>query len=280
MKNSFIIIALFLIFTGCSEQKTRKSKDNKEIEEKQLSHDELMASVMPKTHNIKTIGVLVYNGVNSLDVFGPRYILSQIMGTKTKLIALEPGNVTSVTGIEFVPDTTIDQVNELDVLVIPGGFKGTIEAAYDTKVQGWIRKIDKTTTYTTSVCTGAWILGSTGLLKGKKATTNWFRAKEMLAKYGAKFTGKRFTKDGKYWTSAGVTAGMDMSLALLEEIVGRNYAEGVMLDMEYDPFPPFEGGSPEKTNPEVLQFMTAMYAAGVDPIIMKLEKQKPEVNSK
>ncbi|SEC23811.1 DJ-1/PfpI family protein [Tenacibaculum sp. MAR_2009_124] len=280
MKNNFIIMALFLILLGCSQQQKEKSKDNEEIVEKELSHDELMASVLPKAHNIKTIGVLVYDGVNSLDVFGPRYILSQIMGAKTQLIALKLGNVTSVTGIEFVPDTTIDQVNSLDVLVIPGGFKGTIEAAYDKEVQDWIRKIDKTTTYTTSVCTGAWILGSTGLLKGKKATTNWFRAKEMLAKYGAKFTGKRYTKDGKYWTSAGVTAGMDMSLALLEEIVGRNYAEGVMLDVEYDPFPPFEGGSPEKTTPEVLQFMTTMYAAGVDPIIAKLEKEKPEVTSK
>ncbi|KQC31719.1 hypothetical protein AAY42_10365 [Flagellimonas eckloniae] len=228
----------------------------------------------PKQHNIEKVGILVYNGVNSLDVFGPRYVLCQIMGVDMKLIALKSGNVKTVTGIEFVPDTTIDKVDSLDVLVIPGGFRGTIEASYNKDVQEWIRKIDLTSTYTTSVCTGGWILGSSGLLRGKKATTNWFNAEEMMTKYGAEFTNERFSKDGKYWTSAGVTAGMDMSLALLEEIAGKNYAQGVMLDMEYDPSPPFEGGSPEKTTPHVLQFMTAMYKSGIDPIIEEMEKRE------
>ncbi|MFS4418588.1 DJ-1/PfpI family protein [Maribacter sp. 2307ULW6-5] len=189
-----------------------------------------------------------------------------------KLIALKPGNLKTVMGVEFVTDATIAEVDSLDILVIPGGFKGTIEAAYNSELQQWIRDIDRTTTYTTSVCTGGWILGSTGLLKGKKATTNWYDAEHMLKKYGATFTNERFTKDGKYWTAADVTAGMEMSLALLEEIAGRDYAQAVMLDMEYAPAQPFKGGSPEKTPKHVPDFMTKMYKAGVDPVITEMEK--------
>lgn len=263
----------FLLLISCGKQtkKQASKKIDKIAIQDTKSHEEIMASIMPKPHTIKTIGILVYDGVNTLDVFGPRYILSQIMGAKTKLIGLKSGNIKTLTGVEFVPNTTYNQIDSLDILVIPGGVRGTIEIAYNNEVLDWIRRIDKTTTYTTSVCTGGWILGSTGLLKGKKATTNWYNADAILKKYGAEFTNERFTKDGKYWTSAGVTAGMDMSLALLEDIVGRDYAQAVMLDMEYDPLPPFEGGSPEKTSPEVLQFMTAMYKAGVDPIFAEME---------
>ncbi|MEO0526721.1 MAG: DJ-1/PfpI family protein, partial [Bacteroidota bacterium] len=126
----------------------------------------------------------------------------------------------------------------------------------------------------TSVCTGGWILGKTGLLKGKSATGNWFRAKEILAENGATFTGERYTQDGKYWTSAGVTAGMDMSLAIMAELTGKDYTQAVMLDMEYDPEPPIEGGSVEKTKPEVLQFMKVMYASMADPLFEELSSEK------
>ncbi|WP_350284781.1 DJ-1/PfpI family protein [uncultured Croceitalea sp.] len=272
MKKIIGITIALCALLSCKEKMTPSNATEKEASS--LTHDEIMETVQFKEHAIKSIGILVYEGVNSLDVFGPRYVLGQLMGAKTKLIAIRPGNVKTVMGIEFVPDATIAEVDSLDILVIPGGFRGTIETAYDNDIQQWIRDIDQTTTYTTSVCTGGWILGSTGLLKGKRATTNWYDAKHMMKKYGATFTNERFTKDGKYWTAAGVTAGMDMSLALLEEIAGRDYAQGVMLDMEYDPAPPFEGGSPEKTGTEVLKFMTTMYKSGIDPIIDEMERTK------
>ncbi len=268
-----VIVAITVIGLYSCQDKNKTTVNNAVINEPLKSHDDVMQTVQFKEHDIKTIGILVYEGVNSLDVFGPRYVLGQLMGVDLKLVAIKEGNVRTVMGVEFVPDATISQIDSLDILVIPGGFKGTIEASYNEKIQQWIRKIDKTTTYTTSVCTGAWILGSTGLLDGKKAATNWYDAKNMMKKYGAVYSNERYTRDGKYWTAAGVTAGMDMSLALLEEIAGRDYAQGVMLDMEYDPAPPFEGGSPEKTSPQVLEFMSTMYKAGVDPIIQRLENQ-------
>ena len=239
------------------------------------NHDAVMEQMLgqPKK-DIKSLGILVYDGVNDLDVMGPRYVLGQLMGVTTRLIALEPGNITTVMGTEIVPNTTIAEVDQLDILVIPGGFRGTIKGAYDEELLDWIRKIDQTTTYTASVCTGGWILGATGLLKGKKATTNWYRAEEMMVKYGAEFVNERFTNDGKYWSSAGVTAGMDMSLAIMNEIWGEKYTQGVMLDMEYDPAPPIVGGSPEKTAPDVYQMMLSMYDMGVKPLVDSLEAKK------
>ncbi|MDY0071640.1 MAG: TonB-dependent receptor plug domain-containing protein [Thauera sp.] len=105
----------------------------------------------------------------------------------------------------------------------------------------------------------------------KRASTNWYREEEFLKKYKAIPANERYTRDGKYWTSAGVTAGMDMSLALLNENWGERYAQGVMLDMEYDPAPPIQGGSPEKTSWLVEWMVKAMYDAGVDPLIKRLE---------
>lgn len=224
--------------------------------------------------DIRTIGILVYDGVNDLDVMGPRYVLGQAMGVKTQLIALKSGNIKTVMGVEIVPNTVIDSVSQLDILIVPGGFKGTIEAAYDTKLHDWIRKVDQTTKYTGAVCTGVWVLGATGLLENKKASTNWYREEEFLKKYKAIPANERYTQDGKYWTSAGVTAGMDMSLAIMKDIFGDKYAQAIMLDMEYDPHPPVEGGTPDKTNWAVNWMMKAMYDGGVNPLIDSLERKK------
>jgi len=221
-------------------------------------------------HEIRSIGILVYDGVNDLDLMGPRYVLGQAM-VKTKLIALKKGNIKTVMGVEIVPNTVIDSVSQLDILIIPGGFTGTIEAIYNKDLHEWIRKIDKTTKYTGAVCTGVWVLGAAGLLENKRASTNWYKEEEFLKKYNAIPANERYTQDGKYWTSAGVTAGMDMSLAIMKDIYGDKYVQGIMLDMEYDPHPPIEGGTPEKTNWAVNWMMKAMYDAGVDPLIDKFE---------
>lgn len=224
-------------------------------------------------HEIKTIGILVYDGVNDLDVIGPRYVLGQAMGVETKLIAINKGNIKTVMGVELVPNTVIDSVSRLDVLIIPGGFTGTVEAVYNKALHTWIRKIDETTVYTGAVCTGVWILGATGLLEGKRASTNWYREEEFLKKFKAIPANERYTHDGKYWTSAGVTAGMDMSLAIMQDIYGSNYAQAVMLDMEYDPHPPLLGGTPERTKPAITRMMRTLYDGGIIPLIDSLEKR-------
>lgn len=282
--NILIAAVLLLAFSACkpkTEAVERTGITEENASEEVLpegvteeNHSMVMDLVLgnPK-HQIRNIGILVYDGVNDLDMMGPKYVFGQSMGARTQLIAIQPGNIRTAMGTVIVPDNFIDSVSQLDILVIPGGARGTIETAYNDKVLLWIRQIDSTTQYTTSVCTGAWILGAAGLLQGKKATTNWYRAEEMLKKYGATFTNERFTQDGKYWTSAGVTAGMDMSLAVMHDIWGKRYTQAVMLDMEYDPAPPISGGTPEKTGKVVYWMMKSMYDAGVQPLIDSLENR-------
>ncbi len=239
------------------------------------SHDEMMAIIMtqPKVP-IKTIGILVYDGYNTLDAMGPYHTLAELMGTKAFFIAKHKGMIKNQRGLQMKVDTSFAEVKSLDILVIPGGAVETFMQTQDTATLNWIKEIDKTTQYTTSVCTGSWILGATGLLKGKNATSNWYRAEEMMAMYGANFKKERWVKDGKYWTSAGVTAGMDMSLAIIDDLMGRRYTEGVMLDLEYDPKPPYYAGVPEKAEPIVADMMKEMYDMALLPLIEKEKKAR------
>ena len=261
-------ITFFVFATAvCVGQTTNKDSLTKR-------HNEMMAIIMtqPKVP-IKTICILVYDGYNTLDAMGPYHTLAEIMGTKTFFIAKQKGMIKNQRGLQMKVDTSFAEVKNLDILVIPGGAVETFMQTQDTATLNWIRQIDKTTTYTTSVCTGAWILGATGLLQGKSATTNWYRAEEMLNSYGAKFKQERWIKDGKYWTSAGVTAGIDMSLAIIDELMGKKYTEGVMLDLEYNPKPPYYAGTPENSEKIVADMMKEMYDMALLPLIQKQIKK-------
>jgi len=142
----------------------------------QKHHDELMAIIMtqPKVP-IKTIGIYVYDGYNTLDAIGPYQVLSELMSVDIFFVAKEKGMVKNQRGLKVQVDKSIADVKHLDILVIPGGAIETFMQTQDTAVLNWIRRIDKTSKYTTSVCTGGWILGAAGLLKGKNATTNWYK---------------------------------------------------------------------------------------------------------
>lgn len=108
----------------------------------QGNHSWVMDAILGKPKRvIRTVGILVYDGVNDLDAMGPRYVLGQT-GAKARLISVKPGPIKTVMGVQLLPDATIDEVQQLDILVVPGGFTGTVEAAYDPKVLGWIRAID------------------------------------------------------------------------------------------------------------------------------------------
>jgi putative intracellular protease/amidase len=220
--------------------------------------DELMSRQPFPNVNVNGIGIYVYDGMFSLDALGP-YQVFRSAGLKTFLIAKNKGTITMSNGLTIAVNKSIDEVTQLDVLLIPGGADATALQTIDTDILNWIQKIDQTSIYTTSVCTGAWVLGASGLLQGKDATTHWYRAEEMLTKYGAEFKQKRWVRDGKYWTSAGVTAGLDMALALVNHLFGKQYTQAVMLDMEYDPKPPVLGGTPKKSDPIIAQLMKDMY---------------------
>ena len=223
---------------------------------------------------IKKIGILLYDGYNTLDAMGPYHTLAEIMGAKTYFIAKKRGFVKNQRGLEVKVDSSFNDVSSLDILVIPGGAGETFMQTQDTTTLNWIKKIDKTTKYTASVCTGSWILGATGLLKGKNVTSNWYRAEEVMKMYGANYTEGRWVQDGKYWTSAGVSAGIDMSLAIIDDLLGKKYTEAVILDLEYDPKPPYNAGVPRKTDPLVADMMKEMYDMLLLPLIQGEQKKR------
>jgi cyclohexyl-isocyanide hydratase len=145
----------------------------------------------------------------------------------------------------------------VDVICVPGGF-GVDAAMQDTELLDFVRRQANQARFVTSVCTGAFILGAAGLLKGKRATTHWAYHAE-LARMGAIPTQGRIVQDGNLITGGGVTAGIDFGLAVLAEIAGRDTAEAVQLTLEYDPAPPFGAGSPDAAPPAALAAARTRY---------------------
>lgn len=271
-KNTGTAFVLFLLASLMANAQTPQADSIATAKAKY--HNELMSIIMtqPKVP-IKTIGIYVYDGYNTLDAIGPYQVLSELMGVDVFFVAKEKGMIKNQRGLKVQVEKSIAEVRQLDILVIPGGALETFMQTQDTAVLNWIRMIDQKSAYTASVCTGGWILGATGLLKGKNATTNWYRAEEFMALYDANFKRERYVKDGKYWTSAGVTAGMDMALAIVDDLMGIKYTQGVMLDLEYNPKPPYQAGSVENTLPIVVDMMREMYDMGLLPLL-EAEKQK------
>ena len=271
MKSLKCVLSFLLVFAFAFIGKAQTPS----AEDAAKKHDELMKIIMtqPKIP-IKTVGVYVYDGYNTLDAIGPYSVLSELMGVDVFFVAKEKGMVKNQRGLEVKVDKSIADVSKLDILIIPGGAKETFMQTQDTAVLNWIRKIDQTSVYTTSVCTGGWILGATGLLKDKNVSCNWYRAEEIMKMYGAKFKQERYVRDGKYWTSAGVTAGMDMALGIVDELMGKQYTQAAMLDLEYDPKPPYKAGSVTNTEPIVVEMMQQMYDMGLQSLFEAEKKKK------
>jgi putative intracellular protease/amidase len=268
--STIIVHLLFSVFTWA-----QKTNPDSLVIGTADRHKQMMDILFTPTKvPIKKIGILLYDGYNTLDAMGPYHTLAEIMGAKTYFIAKKRGVVKNQRGLEVKVDSSFDDVSSLDILVIPGGAGETFMQTQDTTTLNWIRKIDKTTKYTASVCTGSWILGATGLLKGKNASSNWYRAEEVMTMYGANYKEGRWVQDGKYWTSAGVSAGIDMSLAIIDDLLGRKYTEAVMLDLEYDPKPPYDAGVPKKSDPLVADMMKEMYDMLLLPLIQGEQKKR------
>ena len=137
-----------------------------------------------------------------------------------------------------------------DIVLVPGG-PGQVDHMTGGPLREWLAAADATSTWTASVCTGTLILAAAGLPAGRAATTLWL-AKDELARLGALPRDERYVFDGKYVTSAGVSAGIDMALALVAKIAGDEMARPAQLAIEYDPHPPFNAGSPATAPAELV----------------------------
>ena len=158
-------------------------------------------------------------------------------------------------------DHALAELPHPEVVVVPGGF-GTRALMHDEAMLDWVRGAHERSEWTTSVCTGALILGAAGILRGLKATTHWLSL-DMLRDLGAEPTLERVVEEGKVITAAGVSSGIDMALRLAASIAGDEVAQGIQLAIEYDPQPPFDAGSPEKAPEAIVERLRALGAARV-----------------
>ena len=190
------------------------------------------------------IAIPLYDRFTALDAVGPYEVLWRIPGARVRWVGAEARPYATDRGLELVAEATFADVPAPDVLVVPGG-TGTLDALADERLVDWIRTADATSTWTTSVCTGALLLGAAGLLDGRRATTHWAYL-DRLEAYGATPASDRVVREGKIITSAGVSSGIDMALTLAAEIAGADVAQAIQLRIEYDPEPPFDTGSTAK----------------------------------
>ena len=197
------------------------------------------------------IVIPIFPDFTALDAVGPYEVLRHLPDAKVVFAAAERGLVrldSKFTGLQA--DAAFGEIDAADVLVVPGGW-GTRAAMRDEALLDWVRRIHATTRYTTSVCTGSFVLGAAGLLTGLDATTHWAQTK-LLESTGARYTEQRVVQRGKIITAAGVSSGIDMALNLAAQIAADDVAKSIQLLIEYDPQPPFDAGSPAKAGPAIV----------------------------
>ncbi len=187
--------------------------------------------------------IYIYNGITMLDAIGPYEILRNVKGMNIKFVSKQKGEIKADSHfIHINSKHGIDEVDKADVLLIPGSTIAFVREMKDETVLNWIKKINQTTQKTVGVCTGSIILAATGLLNGKKATSHW-KPIELLSQYGAIPTRERIIEEGKFLTAAGVSAGIDMAIYLVNSLTGAKAAKAAQLAIEYDPNPMFQSGN-------------------------------------
>jgi transcriptional regulator GlxA family with amidase domain len=206
------------------------------------------------------VAYLLYDRFTALDITGPHDVFNSVPDVESIFVGEEAGPYRNESDtLSLVADKSIHEVTEPDILVVPGGY-GTRKLLEHEPLLDWIRAVDRETTWTTSVCTGALLLAAAGLLEGRSATTHWM-SRETLNGLGAEPVTERVVFDGKYVTGAGVSSGIDMALTLVERNYGPEMAQAVQLGIEYDPQPPQDAGAPEKAPKEIVDLVAAVFTA-------------------
>src|SRR5437764_8309076 len=203
------------------------------------------------------VAIPLFEGFTAMDAVGPYEVLARLPGATVRFVAETPGPLRTETGaLGLTADHALDDFPAPEVLMVPGG-RGNRALLDGGPMVDWVRTAHETSTYTTSVCTGALLLGAAGVLEGLEATTHWLEL-ETLDRLGARATSKRVVEQGKVITAAGVSSGIDMALLLASRIAGDQVAQGIQLLIEYDPQPPFDAGSKEKAPPETVQLIESL----------------------
>ena len=198
---------------------------------------------------VRTVGILIFPDVELLDFAGPyeAFTAANYGGNSENwfdvfTVAEQAGELRARAGLRVTPDHTFESAPPIDILVVPGG-QGTRREVNNPRLVEWIASTSGATELTTSVCTGAFLLAEAGVLaEGSQAPTHWASVERMQTTYPsvAVRQGVRFVDDGAVVSSAGVSAGIDMSLYVIERLCGRDVAAGSARLMEYEYWAPHE----------------------------------------
>ena len=224
-----------------------------------------------------TIGFVIFPNLTQLDFTGPLQVLHRLPGATTHIVARTRDPVPSDGPLTIQPTVTFAECPPLDLICVPGGF-GVDQAMENEETIAFVRREGARARYVTSVCTGAFILGAAGLLRGKRATTHW-AFHHLLPRVGAIPVQERVVRDGTTFTGAGVTAGVDFAFTVMQEIAGPGVAQAVQLGIEYDPKPPFDGGSPARAPAEIKAAVDQRYAPALEAFQTVLDRVVPRLRA-
>lgn len=203
------------------------------------------------------VGFVIFPDLTQLDFTGPQQVLARLPQSAMHIVAKSAEPVPSDSGLSLVPTHTFENCPRLDLICVPGGTGGVVRAMDDHETIEFVRRQSSSAKYVTSVCTGAFILGVAGLLKGRRATTHWAFT-GLLPLVGATHEKARVVKDGNLITAGGVTSGIDFGLRVVADIAGETVAQGIQLSLEYDPEPPFVG-RPDRATASVMASLSPRY---------------------
>lgn len=206
------------------------------------------------------IAIATYPGMTALDAVGPYEVFAHCPGADVVVCAAHRGTAQDDHGgLHLRIEHTFDEIDTPDVVLVPGGHSTRRLIRDGHPVIDWIRSVHPTTTYTTSVCTGALLLGAAGLLGGLRATPHW-TAYETLRSFGADPTEQRVVEEGRIITAAGVSAGIDLALTLVARLTEPDIARAIQLGIEYDPQPPFDSGTPATAPAGIVELVRVVTA--------------------
>lgn len=226
------------------------------------------------------IGLILFPKLTQLDLTGPAEVFYRMPGAKVQLLwkTIEP--VSSDRGMAILPTMRFADCHALDLICVPGG-AGQIDLMDDEETLDFLRRIAPTCKLVTSVCTGSLVLAAAGLLEGYKATSHWSSI-DQLSLLGAIPVTERVVRDRDRVTGAGVTSGIDFALTVVADLLGEEAAREIQLQMEYDPEPPFQSGSPRSASPALVQAMREKIApfiarrmAATERAASRLRKTRP-----
>jgi cyclohexyl-isocyanide hydratase len=208
------------------------------------------------------IGLLLFPNLTQLDLTGPLEVFSRMPDTEVSLIWKSLDPVASDRGLQMLPTATFSDCDAVDVICVPGG-PGQIDLMEDAETLGFLQRIAPTCRLITSVCTGSLVLAAAGLLQGRRATSHWSSV-DQLALFGVEPVSERIVRDGNCISGAGVTSGIDFALVVAAELLGAEVAKEIQLQIEYDPAPPFNCGSPKTADPHLVRAVSARIAPFIE----------------